>query len=364
MRKSVEILLHEDIHAPLTCGSLTPAIVVPADARHWPEADLRRALVHELEHVRRGDWATQVAARAVCALYWFHPLVWLAWRRLGLEAERACDDAVLRRAEGTDYAEQLVTLARRMSTCEVPLMLCMAKRSHLSTRVSAILDATQRRNGTGWLAQAVAMLVTVAAVIAIAPVRAVAQSPGRASQAKSSNQARPRLKGLDRALYAASDDGDLAEMSSMLDAGANPNSILSGDGSPLIAAARSGNTVAVRLLLDRGADPNMPVPGDGNPLIMAAREGHTDTVQLLLDRGASIDQVAPDDENALIQASGKGHLPAVTLLVSRGANANARVWVEGARERPNGEWRSPLSMARRAHRESVVAYLLSAGARE
>jgi beta-lactamase regulating signal transducer with metallopeptidase domain len=42
-------------------------------------------------------------------VYWFHPLVWMAWRQLALEAERSCDDAVLRRSEGTVYADQLVT---------------------------------------------------------------------------------------------------------------------------------------------------------------------------------------------------------------------------------------------------------------
>jgi hypothetical protein len=32
--------------------------------------------------------------------------------------------------------------------------------------------------------------------------------------------------------------------------------------------------------------------------------------------------------------------------------------------RPDGEWRSPLSMARKGRHAAVVTYLLSAGARE
>jgi beta-lactamase regulating signal transducer with metallopeptidase domain len=47
--------------------------------------------------------------RAVCAMFWFHPLVWLASRRHALEAERACDDAVVQDAGNEDYAEQLVS---------------------------------------------------------------------------------------------------------------------------------------------------------------------------------------------------------------------------------------------------------------
>ena len=93
----VELLVHEDIAAPLTCGFSRPCILLPSEAQQWNDSDLRRALVHELEHVRRRDWVIQLAARAACALYWFHPLAWVAWRRLCLEAERACDDAVLQR---------------------------------------------------------------------------------------------------------------------------------------------------------------------------------------------------------------------------------------------------------------------------
>src|SRR6202023_3733311 len=108
------ILLHDDIVVPMTCGVLRPAIVLPTDAEEWSDADLRHAIVHELEHVRRADWPVHILARFVSAMYWFHPLVWIAWRRLCLDSERACDDAVLLGAEQTAYAEQLVRLARRM----------------------------------------------------------------------------------------------------------------------------------------------------------------------------------------------------------------------------------------------------------
>ena len=66
IRRSVEVLLHEGILAPLTYGLWRPAILLPYEACDWSEADLRRAIVHELEHVRRGDWAVQLAARATC----------------------------------------------------------------------------------------------------------------------------------------------------------------------------------------------------------------------------------------------------------------------------------------------------------
>jgi bla regulator protein blaR1 len=360
VRRRVDVLLHEGIPAPITCGMRHPAILLPFDARAWNDSELRRSLIHELEHIRRNDWATQLAARAAVALYWFHPLVWIAWRQLRLDAERASDDAVVLSAECTDYAEQLVGLARRMSKAHAEPALGMANRSDLSARVSALLDSTQRRGRAGLLTAASAIAVAGLALAVIAPLTAVAQS----SISQNAGAQSRHVTALDRALYEAAEAGELQEIDSLVNAGAKVNAEIRGDGSPLIGAARRGQLAAVTRLLDRGADPNMPVAGDGNPLIMAAREGHTAVITLLLDRGARIDEVVPGDENALIQASGSGQLAAVKVLVSRGANVNARVWAEQRHLPGGGEWRSPLSVARRSRRAEVVSYLLSVGARE
>jgi len=179
IERPIEVLLSETIVTPLTCGFVRPAIVMPADAQSWSDPDVRRAMVHELEHVRRADWPVQLAARVVCALYWFHPLAWIAWRHLGLESERACDDAVLRGTESADYAEQLVTLAARVSHQTFQSYqpaLSMANRSDLSARVRALLDSRQARGRAGLLrAVSVAALVALLA-LTISPLRAVGRS--------------------------------------------------------------------------------------------------------------------------------------------------------------------------------------------
>lgn len=360
IRRPIDVLLHERVAAPLTCGLVHPAIVVPTDAREWTDAALGRALVHELEHVRRSDWWTHLAARVVCAVYWFHPLVWMTYRQLTLEAERACDDAVIAREEGTQYAEQLVALARKMGSGVQPA-LSMATRSDLAARIRALLDTRQSRGRAGLLRATLVVTTAGALLLAIAPVRLVAASSG-SSSTTAEGQRRPRVPALDRALVEAADEGDIEGVKELLDGGANINAAVDGDGSPLIIAAREGYLELVTMLLDRGADPNLGVEGDGNPLIMASREGHTRIVELLLSRGARVEEVVPGDENALIQASGEGRLEVVKLLVARGADVNARVFAEQAYERPQGEWRTPLNMAQRGGHREVVAFLLSAGA--
>ena len=165
VRRRIEVLLHETVPGPMTCGIVHPTILLPQDAENWNEEDLNRAIVHELEHIRRADSVSRFLARGACAIYWFHPLVWIAWRKLVLEAERSCDDAVLRRSEATAYADQLVELAKRLSAAQRSPLLAMANRADLATRVHAVLDARQRRGRAGacslGLATASAMLLVI-----------------------------------------------------------------------------------------------------------------------------------------------------------------------------------------------------------
>jgi uncharacterized protein (TIGR03435 family) len=188
IQRSVAVRVHESIPGPMTYGVRRPVIMLPLDATAWSEDELSRAMIHELEHVRRGDWLSQYMARIVRALYWFHPLVWIAWRRLSLEAERACDDAVLRRSEATAYADQLVLLAERLSSTATPPLLAMAACRDLSTRVRAVLDGAQARGRAGALPVATAIVAAALFIAAVAPLRAVRQG-----QAPSAGAQQPPL---------------------------------------------------------------------------------------------------------------------------------------------------------------------------
>lgn len=370
--RRVEFLQHEDVAAPMTFGLVRPVVVVPADALEWSREDLQRALIHELEHVRRRDWAIHVLGRLVCAVYWFHPLVWLAGRQLSLEAERAADDAVLASSESTDYAEQLVVLAQRLSANSMQPLLGMANRSDLSARVSALLDASQRRGRAGSLVAASAIGLAAVIVTGVAPLTAIARveettvmaegqrSAGQDAARQVRRATRPRA--LDRALYEAADDGHLDEVNEIIAAGGNVNAAISGDGSALIAAARRGDIAIVRRLIEAGADTNLAVEGDGSPLIQAAYRGHLAIAALLLDQGADVNLQVPGDENPLMCASEGGHLNLVRLLVQRGANVNERIWNE--RGNGTGEWRTAVSQAAKNGHTAVVSFLKSAGARE
>ena len=93
---------------PMVIGLRRPAVLVSDDAETWSEDRRRAVMLHELAHVRRRDSLTQTLASLATALYWPHPGVWWAARRLQVEREFACDDCVLRAGAPADsYASAL-----------------------------------------------------------------------------------------------------------------------------------------------------------------------------------------------------------------------------------------------------------------
>src|SRR4029077_13029222 len=102
---------------PMTWGLWRTRLLLPEQSNSWPTEQRRAVLLHELSHVRRCDCLTQFLAQIGCALYWFNPLVWIAWRRMQVERERACDDLVLNAgAKASSYAQHLLRSASSMAT--------------------------------------------------------------------------------------------------------------------------------------------------------------------------------------------------------------------------------------------------------
>lgn len=178
---------------PMTWGMGHPVILLPADADAWPAGRRRDVLLHELAHVKRHDFATQLVARVACAFYWFHPLVWLAARRLRVERERACDDYVIRGGRrASDYAGHLLDIARSLSAGRAVSVagVAMACRSHLADRLLDVLDVGRNR---GAVSRRVAVPVWVAAAFVVLPLGALAPDarPVRSPAASATPDQRP-----------------------------------------------------------------------------------------------------------------------------------------------------------------------------
>jgi len=113
---AVAVGVGQESEVPLTISWRKPKIVLPTDCVSWAGDKRRAVLAHELSHVARRDVFWQVVARLACTVYWVHPLVWLGERRMRIERELACDDAVLRLGSQPDqYASVLLDVAAAIS---------------------------------------------------------------------------------------------------------------------------------------------------------------------------------------------------------------------------------------------------------
>jgi len=161
--------------SPLTWGIWRPVVLLPYEALNWPEDKRRVVLLHELAHVKRKDTLSQMLAQIVCALFWFHPLVWVAAQRLRVEREHACDDQVLELGtKASDYAGYLLDIALTLRSTRVASLatIAMARKSQLEGRLLAILNPSKSRQSlTPVLAGCLAlvMLVVLVPLAAIQP---------------------------------------------------------------------------------------------------------------------------------------------------------------------------------------------------
>ena len=139
------VVTTDRVESPLTYGLVRPVVLLPRNAQ-WSTAERDAALAHEMAHVQRGDWAVHVAVWAICALFWFQPLAWLARRELGREAEHAADDLAL--AQGirpSAYAQLLMSVATGFDQVALGVGT-----SDLSRRVTAVLAPERSRSARRW----------------------------------------------------------------------------------------------------------------------------------------------------------------------------------------------------------------------
>ena len=132
-------------------------------------------MLHELAHIRRGDLATQLIARAAVSLFWWNPLVWMVWREFVKERERAADDLVLTAGEpAAAYATQLLEIARSMQTVPalVSAAVAMARPSQFEGRLMAILDSRVNRRSLSPRASLAAAALAIGLVAPFAALEA------------------------------------------------------------------------------------------------------------------------------------------------------------------------------------------------
>lgn len=179
----VRVMLSDTPGVPLTWGVRRPVILLPTEARDWPE-ELQRAVVHhEMAHVARRDYLGLVAMEIARALHWPNPLVWHLLNKARMDQERACDDAAIRSGiAASDYARHLVAVARSFSLGSAgPLAaLPIVRGSTLRTRVHAVMrrEASRRPATAGTVLGSLLLVGALAVPVAGSSVWICPQTHG------------------------------------------------------------------------------------------------------------------------------------------------------------------------------------------
>jgi len=177
--KTVTVKTCCGIPTAFTWGIWRPVVLLPESAADWSEERFDAVLAHEMMHIRRRDCLIHWPAQLACALYWFHPLVWMAEAKARQERERACDDGVLALGfEPADYAVHLLELARGFGAPGAwSAAVAMARPSELEGRLVSILNPRQSRGRASRWHAALAAVAAAVLIWPVATMRAPAQTP-------------------------------------------------------------------------------------------------------------------------------------------------------------------------------------------
>lgn len=141
IKRPVRLSQSDRISVPVVAGWPQPLIVLPAALAGSADRDLIDAvLLHELAHVRRGDFIWNVVRRLVQAVYWPHPLVWPMGRAISAVREQACDDLCVHVLGGPEgYHDSLVEVAAGLVRRPDPALgMALARPTALARRIAWI----------------------------------------------------------------------------------------------------------------------------------------------------------------------------------------------------------------------------------
>lgn len=119
LRKSVvgaieveeNIYVADHIKSPFVMGMIRPRIYLPFDLE---EKEKNYIILHEKQHIKRGDPIVKLLAFLALGMHWFNPLVWLSFVLSTKDMEMSCDEVVIKKLGEdikADYATSLLQFA-------------------------------------------------------------------------------------------------------------------------------------------------------------------------------------------------------------------------------------------------------------
>ena len=113
------IYLCDNISSPFILGVIKPKIYLPSNIN---ENDIEFVTAHEKAHIKRLDHLWKPLGFLLLSIYWFNPVLWVAYILLCKDIEFACDEAVIKQM-GSDIKK---SYSEALLNCSVPKKLITA----------------------------------------------------------------------------------------------------------------------------------------------------------------------------------------------------------------------------------------------
>ena len=164
-RVSVSLCVRENIYlcdaisSPFILGVVKPRIYLPSGL---DEVQRQNVLAHEQAHLARRDHWWKPLGFALLAVYWFNPVLWLAYALLCRDIELACDERVIR----TMDESAVKTYSTVLLACSMPrkaVITCPLAFGEVGVK-ERVRNALHYKKPAFWV---VAASVTVCIVVAV-----------------------------------------------------------------------------------------------------------------------------------------------------------------------------------------------------
>ena len=169
----VAIAMSGRISSPITLGSISPIILLPAGfLSGLSTAQVESILVHELYHIKRQDYFINICQVVIEVLLFYHPAIWHINKLIREERENCCDDKTIAFCGDTLAYARALTQIHELSTLNKPSLAISANGANFSNRIKRLFNMYPNHSharSKGMLAIGV-LLVYVCVVLASANV--------------------------------------------------------------------------------------------------------------------------------------------------------------------------------------------------
>lgn len=164
--RDIPVYLLPHIATPALTIGLRPKMVLPSDiTKGLNEEQLMFAIKHELTHYKRKDNIVNLLLRALEAVYWFNPIVWLMGRYMIADMETACDSMVVKAFDQQEKKQYALMLLDLFSQRKAPRFMLGMTLNHTEKiaerRIRGVYMNDKSRRGVKMMAGILAVVLFV-----------------------------------------------------------------------------------------------------------------------------------------------------------------------------------------------------------